>query len=141
MAKPTQTVADRRRRIARLSLTCLRACRGTAAFVHRECLNDWRRLSTNVNSYWRCDSCRYNYRTAKLHHLDIFKHPAVISSLALAVLAASAGLLGLAHSCALPSKVTSTQQQRQLPLINQHFEKDWRPWIPPLVIQGHRKRF
>jgi hypothetical protein len=36
-------------------------CTGSMKFVHVECLNQWRRSSTNPSSYFKCDTCKYNY--------------------------------------------------------------------------------
>jgi hypothetical protein len=37
-------------------------CRGTVASVHVECLNRWRRMSSNPTSFFACDSCNYRYQ-------------------------------------------------------------------------------
>lgn len=37
-------------------------CRGTVASVHVECLNRWRRMSSNPSSYFACDQCGYRYQ-------------------------------------------------------------------------------
>ena len=37
-------------------------CRGSMAWVHRECLDHWRRSSVNPRSFYRCDNCCCEYR-------------------------------------------------------------------------------
>ena len=86
-------------------------CRGTSAFVHRECLNNWRRMSQNPTSFWRCDSCRYNYRTVKIHSLDVLKHPLFLTTSSLAILGAAVCALALLLALlprALRTSVAST---------------------------------
>ena len=34
------------------------------AYVHRNCLNEWRRQSIHPNSIYQCDTCKFNYRFA-----------------------------------------------------------------------------
>lgn len=41
--------------LGRLFSPCL--CRGSVRYVHIECLNEWRRLSSNPNSYYECETC------------------------------------------------------------------------------------
>ena len=38
----------------------------THRWVHVECLQRWRRTSTNPNSFYRCDMCHYEYKFAKV---------------------------------------------------------------------------
>ena len=37
-------------------------CSGSMAWVHRECLDQWRRSSVNPRSFFRCDNCLFEYR-------------------------------------------------------------------------------
>ena len=39
-------------------------CRGSMAYVHRNCLNEWRRQSVNPNSIYQCDTCKIEYKFA-----------------------------------------------------------------------------
>jgi len=39
-------------------------CKGSMAYVHRNCLNEWRRQSIHPNSINQCDTCKFNYRFA-----------------------------------------------------------------------------
>lgn len=51
--------------LGRLFSPCL--CRGSVRFVHIECLNEWRRLSSNPNSYYECETCERDVRWAVSH--------------------------------------------------------------------------
>ena len=37
-------------------------CRGSMRYVHVECLDTWRNTSTNPQSFFRCDTCHFEYR-------------------------------------------------------------------------------
>mmetsp|Transcript_5868 Transcript_5868/g.6748 ORF Transcript_5868/g.6748 Transcript_5868/m.6748 type:complete len:274 (+) Transcript_5868:13-834(+) len=41
-------------------------CSGTSAWVHMECLDQWRRSSTNPKSFYRCDQCQYEYKFGRV---------------------------------------------------------------------------
>lgn len=38
------------------------SCRGSAAWVHMECLDTWRKTSANRRSFYRCDTCHFEYK-------------------------------------------------------------------------------
>lgn len=38
------------------------SCRGSAAWVHLECLDTWRKTSANPRSFYRCDTCHFEYK-------------------------------------------------------------------------------
>lgn len=83
-------------------------CRGTSAFVHRSCLNDWRRLSTNPNSHFRCDSCRYTYRTVQVRQLGVLTTPALLASATTAIVLAVSVAVGFLHG-RLPDPFRATR--------------------------------
>ncbi len=37
-------------------------CKGTAKYVHKNCLNEWRTTATNRENFYRCEMCHYNYK-------------------------------------------------------------------------------
>ncbi|KAI5791755.1 RING finger domain-containing protein [Peziza echinospora] len=41
-------------------------CRGSVKYVHEECLNRWRELSSNKKSYYQCTTCGYKYKLRRL---------------------------------------------------------------------------
>ena len=47
-------------------------CRGSMAYVHRNCLNEWRRQSIHPNSIYQCDTCKFEYRFATAIRPDRF---------------------------------------------------------------------
>jgi hypothetical protein len=36
-------------------------CKGTAKYVHKHCLNEWRTTTTNRENFYRCEMCHYRY--------------------------------------------------------------------------------
>jgi hypothetical protein len=44
-------------------------CNGSIKYVHVNCLNTWRHLSTNSNIFYQCGLCHYNY---KFYRLDSY---------------------------------------------------------------------
>lgn len=48
----------------RLFRPCL--CKGTMAYVHGRCLDQWRRHSVKASSKYRCDQCGYEYQMSRL---------------------------------------------------------------------------
>ena len=59
-------------------------CRGSAKYIHRECLNAWRNQNRN-NSFFQCNECKYEYRISRLWYASIISHPvtSLISSIGL----------------------------------------------------------
>ena len=37
-------------------------CKGTAKYVHKHCLNEWRTTSSNILNFSRCEMCHYEYK-------------------------------------------------------------------------------
>ncbi|GAA5838070.1 hypothetical protein JCM3766R1_004194 [Sporobolomyces carnicolor] len=37
-------------------------CRGSSRYVHKECLAAWRKAAQNSSSFYRCETCTYEYR-------------------------------------------------------------------------------
>jgi hypothetical protein len=37
-------------------------CSGTSKYVHKDCLNQWRTLSDNIDAYKKCFECNYEYQ-------------------------------------------------------------------------------
>merc|ERR1719399_1041798 len=48
---------------ASLFRPCL--CQGTMMYVHRECLETWRRQAHNPLAYQRCQQCNYQYNLSR----------------------------------------------------------------------------
>ena len=49
------------------------ACTGTNKFVHRECLNNWRRISTRPDAESKCPNCLSDYQFESFTNYDYFK--------------------------------------------------------------------
>lgn len=60
----------------RLISPCL--CTGTMRFVHAECLNAWRAASSNPQSYYHCDQCRYRYSFGRTTYANILRSALVL---------------------------------------------------------------
>lgn len=50
-------------------------CRGTVRMVHIDCLNSWRNLSTNTDSFFKCDQCGYKYNTERTSWAKVLEEP------------------------------------------------------------------
>jgi len=37
-------------------------CKGSVKYVHRTCLDTWRSVSHNPESFWKCDVCKFGYQ-------------------------------------------------------------------------------
>ena len=50
----------------RLIRPCM--CKGTAKYVHENCLQAWRHADSSYarRNYWQCPTCKYKYRLARL---------------------------------------------------------------------------
>ncbi|KAK3240705.1 hypothetical protein CYMTET_49484 [Cymbomonas tetramitiformis] len=70
--------------MGRLFSPCL--CRGTVGKVHLQCLNSWRRLSSNPHSYYRCDQCLYDYNLQRADFATVIESPTVVTSVTLILL-------------------------------------------------------
>jgi hypothetical protein len=70
-------------------------CSGTMQLVHVECLNRWRRMSSNPTSYFACDSCGYRYqmnRTRWAGYVESRAATEIATALMCALLVCSAAL-------------------------------------------------
>lgn len=48
-------------------------CKGSAMYVHTECLRSWRESQPNEPRYFECGSCHYRYKFGRLTRGQIFK--------------------------------------------------------------------
>ena len=103
----------------RLFRPCL--CRGTAQYVHVQCLNKWR--ATGGNHFYKCGTCHYNYRLARAQYALYLQNRYVLAACTLCVIVLAvlfvmtcmgiAGLLlglkfakGAQHTMAILGKLT-----------------------------------
>ena len=54
------------------------ACTGTNKFVHRECLNSWRRISTRPDAESKCPNCLTDYQFEPFTNYDYLKKIGVL---------------------------------------------------------------
>ena len=77
-------------------------CDGSARFVHVACLNSWRASSSNQRSYYRCDTCHYEYRLQRLWLADVLLSHSVQLSLTIILFLVGALVVGLMCHFAAP---------------------------------------
>jgi len=63
-------------------------CRGTMAWVHPQCLNEWRAVSANARSFFRCDQCGYEYRVRRTRVAEALQREQVVWAVAVALFGA-----------------------------------------------------
>mmetsp|Transcript_50587 Transcript_50587/g.96601 ORF Transcript_50587/g.96601 Transcript_50587/m.96601 type:complete len:261 (-) Transcript_50587:481-1263(-) len=68
----------------RLFSPCL--CRGTVGKVHVECLNAWRALSANPNSFYHCDQCGHRYDTRRARCAQWLERQELVQGVTVALL-------------------------------------------------------
>ena len=81
-----------------------------------------------MNSFWRCDSCRYVYRIQKLQHLDVLKHPLFISAVSLLLILAAAFAGSLVYGNLLPFRDRLTSQAYRYIRFHPPWRKRERMW-------------
>lgn len=80
--------------VGRLISPCL--CIGTLRLVHVDCINTWRRLSANPQSYYQCDMCKYKYhveRTRFASYMQSFNVAQIATGLAALLCVLLAGIV------------------------------------------------
>ena len=65
----------------RLISPCL--CKGTMRFVHVECLTQWRLQAVNKESFFACDSCKYQYDFRRPAWASLLRSALVVHCVAL----------------------------------------------------------
>lgn len=68
-------------------------CAGSLAYVHLDCLNQWR--ATSETAFAQCSVCQVSYRIRKSPWADWLLHPTVLVLLCLGLVVMLATLLGL----------------------------------------------
>jgi hypothetical protein len=91
------------------------SCTGSMRYVHVDCLNQWRALSTNSNSYYRCDQCHYQYNLQRTEWAQAVQSPQAVEGLTLLV-------------CVLLVLLTGLPAY----FLNVHtLFYEWVEWVPP----------
>ena len=91
-------------------------------YVHVECLNSWRALSTNSNSYYRCDQCHYEYNLQRTDWAEAVQQPETVQALTAMM------CLLLIIFAAIPAYL--------LGIHSQFYE--WVEWSPPWHAHHHQ---
>ena len=47
-------------------------CKGTAKYVHKKCLNEWRTTADNRENFYRCEMCHYTYKINNIPIVESF---------------------------------------------------------------------
>jgi E3 ubiquitin-protein ligase DOA10 len=56
-------------------------CSGTMKFVHENCLDKWRALSSNPQSFFICDNCKYHYNLYRPKLSKLLQSEVIISGM------------------------------------------------------------
>lgn len=75
----------------RLFRPCL--CRGTQAYVHEECLNQWRTAAHDHSAFYQCTTCKYQYRINRIWYAHFFTNRATLVVLTLFFISVSIGFV------------------------------------------------
>ena len=70
-------------------------CSGSMRFVHLECLTRWRNLSTNPQSFWQCENCRYKYSFRRALYASVLRSSLVLHLFTMILLCVILVLLSL----------------------------------------------
>jgi hypothetical protein len=68
-------------------------CKGSMKYIHRECLNSWRK--SNNKAYYMCDICKYEYKFMRTTIANILRNELVIHIITLFTFIIISSLIGL----------------------------------------------
>lgn len=69
-------------------------CKGSMKYIHKTCLETWRKASTNKESFFKCDQCKFKYKFLRSDLAAWITHPIVVSLLSVLVFGVSVLLMG-----------------------------------------------
>ncbi|KAI9339702.1 hypothetical protein BDR26DRAFT_862147 [Obelidium mucronatum] len=58
-------------------------CKGSMKYVHLSCLNEWRKVTANNNSFFKCDQCNYEYHFERTKWAHVLRNNLLITFLAI----------------------------------------------------------
>jgi len=64
--------------LGRLFRPCM--CKGSIAYVHVQCLNEWRKVSASRSAYWQCPQCHYKYNIARTRAVGIAESSIILGA-------------------------------------------------------------
>ncbi|KAK6360406.1 hypothetical protein TWF730_006548 [Orbilia blumenaviensis] len=87
-----QTTDDVDPELGRLISPC--KCKGSARYVHEECLRAWRLHSANSQSFYKCPTCHFEYQFIRLRLAQAIASTALVASITAVILLITVYLLG-----------------------------------------------
>lgn len=75
-------------------LICPCMCSGSSKYVHRQCLQQWRKTNHRADASYQCEVCKYRYRYQRLWWASILGHQVTLAIMFVLVMAASIAVLG-----------------------------------------------
>ncbi|RVD82404.1 uncharacterized protein DFL_006830 [Arthrobotrys flagrans] len=87
-----QTTEDVDPELGRLISPC--KCKGSARYVHEECLRAWRLHSANSQSFYKCPTCHFEYRFLRLRIAQAMASTALVGSITALILLITVYILG-----------------------------------------------
>ena len=70
-------------------------CRGTQAYIHEFCLEQWRMSNPASNAFRQCPTCKFTYRSSRVLYARLLTHPACIMALTCIVISTCVILVAL----------------------------------------------
>ncbi|KAF9455110.1 hypothetical protein P691DRAFT_716330 [Macrolepiota fuliginosa MF-IS2] len=67
------------RELGKLIRPCL--CKGSISYVHVQCLQKWRTISTSKSAFFSCPQCHYKYRFARTRMVGLASNPVLVGGL------------------------------------------------------------
>ncbi|KAK6345425.1 hypothetical protein TWF718_007341 [Orbilia javanica] len=87
-----QTTEDVDPELGRLISPC--KCKGSARYVHEECLRAWRLHSANSQSFYKCPTCHFEYRFLRLKVAQMMASTILVASITTLILLITVYILG-----------------------------------------------
>ncbi|KAF3199214.1 hypothetical protein TWF192_010680 [Orbilia oligospora] len=87
-----QTMEDVDPELGRLISPC--KCKGSARYVHEECLRAWRLHSANSQSFYKCPTCHFEYRFLRLRVAQMMASTVLVGSITALILLITVYILG-----------------------------------------------
>lgn len=86
-----QTTEDADPELGRLISPC--KCKGSARYVHEECLRAWRLHSANSQSFYKCPTCHFEYQFLRLKVAQAMVSTALVGTITALILLVTVYLL------------------------------------------------
>lgn len=70
--------------LGRLFRPCL--CKGTQAYIHEECLQQWRAVAHNPTNRYQCPTCKYTYQYERIWFANLITHKIFVGICSLTII-------------------------------------------------------